>query len=341
MSEFDSISSYESLYKAHRAARLGKRDKSDVIKFEMRLSENLYKLKDALESETYVVSGYHNFLVFDPKTREIQALRYHDRVVQHAVCDGVLSPYFERRLIYDNAACRKGKGTHFAMDRLNGFLCAHYAKHGLRGYALKCDISKYFDNIDHTVLKLMLSKCGFEPKVERLLFNIIDSYEKTADKGLPIGNQTSQYFALFYLDSVDRLIKERLQIKHYTRYMDDFILIHHDKKYLQACLAEIKNMCEGTLGLNLNPKTQIFPLVKGVPYLGFRFHLSESGKPLRILERKKKIKLRRMVKCLLLLPPENNEYVAIRLCSARAHLAHGNEYKLSAALFPPPPMQRA
>lgn len=145
----------------------------------------------------------------------------------------------ERHLIYDNAACRKDKGTLFAMNRLNEFLYSHYRIHGRKGYFLKCDIRKFFDNIDHEVLKNSLTRIVDDDRTLRLLFNIIDSYETASGKGIPMGNQTSQWFALYYLDPLDRLVKEKLRIKYYTRYMDDMILISENKEVLKEALAEI------------------------------------------------------------------------------------------------------
>jgi len=108
-------------------------------------------------------------------------LSFSDRVVQHSFCDNLLEPFFEKRLIYDCAACRKGKGTHFAIDRLNGFLRAFYRKHGTDGWILKCDVRKYFDSIDHDVLKRMLAKYP-DPDVRLFLDMVIDSYHKDTGK---------------------------------------------------------------------------------------------------------------------------------------------------------------
>lgn len=112
------------------------------------------------------------------------------------------------------------------------FLHDFYKKNGANGYFLKCDIRKFFDNIDHLVLKQKLSKVIEDERVLTLLYQIIDSFEVAPGKGLPLGNQTIQWFAIFYLDGFDRLIKEKLRIKYYSRYMDDCVLIYQDKKYL-------------------------------------------------------------------------------------------------------------
>lgn len=236
MSEYEKIWNFQNLYKAHTKARLGKRGTREVIDFELNLAKNLSSISDALREHTYELSGYYDFKVYDPKERTIHALHYRDRVVQHCLCDEVLAPILERKLIYDNAACRAGKGTHFALNRVTVFLRDFYHRNGsAEGYILKCDIRKFFDNVDHEILKKRISKVIFDEEVLQLLFRIIDSYEKTPGKGLPLGNQTSQWFALYYLDGFDRLIKEKLQIRYYSRYMDDCVLIHADKKYLVHC----------------------------------------------------------------------------------------------------------
>ena len=251
MINYDEIHSFQNLYKAHLAARKGKRDKTDVIRFEMNLAENLYELQQALLDKTYHPKGYKHFYVYDPKLRSIYAPSYADRVVQHCLCDNILTPVLEKHLIYDNAACRVGKGTHFSIYRLSGFMRDFYGKYKDGGFFLKCDVRKYFDSIDHDVLKEKLKKVFGSDDIFVLLCRIIDSYELARGKGLPLGNQTSQWFALLYLDEADRLIKEKLRIKYYVRYMDDFILLHHSKEYLHECLFRIRELFSGSLKLEL------------------------------------------------------------------------------------------
>lgn len=143
---YEKIYDFQNLYQAHRAARLGKRNTREVIEFEMDLADNLTRLSDSLRDQSYRMSGYYSFYVHDPKTRTIHALHYVDRVVQHCICDEALAPVLDKRLIYDNAACRIGKGTHFALGRISGFLSEYYRHHGADGYFLKCDIRKFFDS---------------------------------------------------------------------------------------------------------------------------------------------------------------------------------------------------
>ena len=333
---FNAMVDFEKMYDAYRRAAAGKRNNHDVIEFELNLSKNLWDLLRQMEDKTYRVDGYHKFMIYDPKEREIQALSFRDRVVQHCLCDNILKPYFEKRLIYDNAACREGKGTHFAMDRLAGFLREHYKRHGTEGYILKYDIRHYFDSIDHEVLKKRLWNIP-DRNVLGLLFHIINSYAKEKDSvtgretGLPMGNQTSQWFALYYLDPLDRLIKEKMRIKHYIRYMDDGILVHESKEYLNEVLIEMRKLLE-TLRIEFNQKTQIFPISEGVDFLGFRFYLTDTGKVIKRLRTSNKRRWKRRLKKF------REEYrngektfaeIKRSVASYHGHLSHGHTYKLN------------
>ena len=331
MTDYDKICDFGNLYKAHTVARLSKRTTREVIDFEMNLSENLTEISDRLKNGTYEMSGYYSFMVHDPKDRVIHALHYRDRVVQHCICDEVLAPTLDKRLIYDNAACRIGKGTHFAMERLSGFLREFYRKHGTDGYFLKCDIRKFFDNIDHEILKRKLQKVFKEEKMLSLFYQIIDSYEKSPGKGLPLGNQTSQWFAIYYLDGLDRLIKEKLQIRYYSRYMDDCVLIHEDKDYLKHCLDVMCDYAETELNLSFNEKTKIFPIKNGVDYLGWHFYMTDTGKVIRKVKQSTKVKYKRKLRYFQKAYAEGRtdlDEIKQVLSSYRSHLSFGHTYKL-------------
>ena len=336
MTDYERICSFSNLMQAHRAARKGKRDRRDVIEFEMRLSENLTKLSAALREHRYRMSPYQVFYVYDPKERLIHAPCYRDRVVQHCICDQVLGPLLEKRLIYDNAACRIRKGTHFSLNRLTYFLTDFHKKHGTDGYFLKCDIRKYFQNIDHDVLKKKIARLPTDKETKNLLYGIIDSYESGPGIGLPLGNQTSQWFAIYYLDEIDRLIKEKLHIRYYTRYMDDFVLIHENKAYLSECLSVIHRCLHENLKLELNEKTQIFPIRCGVDYLGFHTYMTKSGKIIRKVRQGTKKKYRRRLRQMqdkyARGQMELEEITAV-LNSYHAHLSHGHTWHLQRKLL--------
>ena len=336
MTDFEKIWSFQNLYRAHKTARLGKRGTKEVIAFEMNLAENLTRLLDSLKDGSYRLSGYYSFYVQDPKVRKIHALHYIDRDVQHCLCDEVLAPLLDKRLIYDNAACRIGKGTHFALGRVNGFLHSFYHRFGTEGYFLKCDIRKFFDSIDHEILKNRLRKVICEEDILKLLFLIIDSYEASPGKGLPLGNQTSQWYAIYYLDGFDRLVKEKLKIRYYSRYMDDCVLLHQDKAYMKMCHAEMQRYLAQEMKLEFNEKTQIFPISNGVDYLGWHIYLTESGKVIRKVRSNTKKKFQRRLKTMekkYAAGKKQLEDVKQVLTSFHAHLAYGNTWRLQEKAF--------
>lgn len=293
------VADFEALLRAHRKVRRGKRFQGDVVRFEMELNRNLHTLTMELAEGVYKPQGYAAFVVREPKVRRIHTLPYRDRVVQRALCDEVLVPAIEPRLAYDCAACRRGKGVHFALDRLTSFLREHHNRHGSDGWILKGDIASYFASIDRETVKRMLRRLFRDERVLSLLQEIIDGAPPSPTgpgRGLPLGNMTSQWFANLYLNPLDRLVKERMQVRGYSRYLDDFLLIHHDRAYLDECLRHIRVMLERKLHLSLNHKTQIFPLRHGVDYLGFHTYLTESGKVVRVLRRDSVQRVKRKLK---------------------------------------------
>ena len=206
----------------------------------------------------------------------------------------------------------------------------------MNGYFLKCDIRKFFDNIDHFTLKQKLSKVVADTDVLTLLYQIIDSFEVSNGKGLPLGNQTSQWFAIFYLDGFDRLIKEKLRIKYYSRYMDDCVLLHNDKSYLRDCLEKIREYAATELKLDFNEKTKIFPIKNGVDYLGWHIYLSQSGKIIRKVKQQTKYKYKRKLKYFQTAYSKNQLefcYIMQVLSSYKAHLEYGHTYKLQSKLL--------
>ncbi|MCL2540032.1 MAG: reverse transcriptase/maturase family protein [Firmicutes bacterium] len=317
--------SFDNLLKSHKKCRLSKQHKTEVIRFEINLGINLVKLSNDLASGKYNVGRYKEFMVYDPKKRLIEALSYRDRIVQMTLCRQVLEPALEPKLIYDNAACRKGKGTLFSVNRLQSFLFNYYLSNERKadGYALKCDIAKYFASINHGILFRQLNKCGFDEQSMSLIQKVISSRNAETGVGLPLGNQTSQWFALLYLNGLDHFIKEKLRIKYYIRYMDDFVLIHNSKDYLKHCKSEIDKFLAGKLELKLNAKTQITRLKDGIDFLGFRHILTDTGKVVRLLRQQYKLGLKRKLKKLGYLKARamvDDNYVLQRVNAYKAHV---------------------
>ncbi|MCI5210481.1 MAG: RNA-directed DNA polymerase, partial [Candidatus Electrothrix sp. ATG2] len=216
-------------------------------------------------SGRYWPGEYSTFQVRDPKPRQICAAPFHDRVVFHAVCN-VLEPLFERRLIFDSWACRRGKGSHAAIKRAQYFSRRHE-------YFLQGDVHKYFDSIDHASLKILLRRIIKDKRLLALLDRIINHAPPglPPGKGLPIGNLTSQHFANLYLGELDHFIKEVLHVRGYVRYMDDILLFADNKPTLHNAFAELKQFLAARLQLALKNENVIpTPVSEGIPFLGFR-----------------------------------------------------------------------
>lgn len=292
--------------------RQSKNHKREIVDFELKLRRNLCDLSRLLLSGKYDIVHYRKFNVYEPKKREIESLSYKHRVVQMALCFNILEPLLERHVIETNCACRAGKGTDYARDVLQNYI-HRLSKRG-KVYALKCDVSKFFASIDHEILIQKLSKVGFEDKTFDLLKKIINS--TSGDRGLPIGNQTSQWFSLFYLDSVDRVVKEVLRCKCYVRYMDDFILLSNDKTYLKYCLTMIRQEVS-RCHLKLNDKTQIITLSQGIAFLGYLFKIDSRGRLLRYYTQRAKCRIKKYFKCYNFLLTNNlvrlEDYIIPRL----------------------------
>ena len=295
----DEIFTFENLYDAYKNCRKSKQHKGEVIRFESNLAINLNILIKELTTKKYKLGKYKKFYIYEPKQRLIEALPFKDRVVIRCFCDVCLKSKIDKRLIYDNCACRKEKGTTFAIKRLHKFLRTEYFKNqNNKIYFLKCDIRKYFPSINHDILLRMLEKINFSDDEMWIIRKIIKEQPDNATRGLPLGNQSSQWFALFYLNKLDHFIKEQLKIKYYVRYMDDMILIHRYKGYLVKCKQEIESFCQQFLDLKLNEKTQIGELKNGIDFLGYRHILSNTGKIIVKLRASSKQRMKKHIKTL-------------------------------------------
>ena len=294
MATLGEIFTFERLKNAHELCRLKKQHKRGTIMFEMELARNLADLVSRLQSRKYKPGKHKQFKLYDPKERTIDALPYKDRVVLMCFTKYVLTPKLENRVIYDNAASRVNKGTHFAVKRLHEFMRKSFRENkGNGAYFLKCDMSKYFASLDHDYLLDKLHRIGFSDDEMWFMELVVRSYGTC---GVPLGNHTSQWFAVLYLDDLDRHIKEKLRVKAYTRYMDDFILIHSDKEFLRKCKDEIETVCQKMkVRLNKN-KTQIGQLKDGVDYLGFNHKLTATGEITRRVRASAMIRHKRYLK---------------------------------------------
>jgi RNA-directed DNA polymerase len=276
---FDNVCAADNLYSAYRKARKGKRNRPDVVKFELNLETELQDLREALINQTYTPGPFKHFTIYERKARLISVAPFRDRVLHHAIMNE-LEPVLDKRLVHDCYACRVGKGVHKAIDRYQ-----HYANR--YAYELKLDVQKFFPSIDHHVLKNILRRRLKDPRLLALLAQIVDHAPEDIvasplvyfagddlltpiqrPRGLPIGNLTSQVFANVYLDDLDHWVKEVLQVDGYIRYMDDLFLFGDDKTQLWAVRSAIDEKL-ASLRLRLRGgKTQLFQTNERLDVLG-------------------------------------------------------------------------
>ncbi len=317
---YDRICEFGNLHLAYLKARQCKRYRREVLAFSMNLEEELLLLQEELLSGSYRTGTYRHFTVYEPKKREISALPFRDRIVHHAICN-VIEPLFENKFIKDSYACRRAKGSHAGSARLTEFLRRSRRMWG-KVYCLQADVSKFFPSVDHGVLKAVIRKTIRCKRTLKLLDDIIDSIG--TEKGMPIGNLTSQLFANVYLNELDHFAKEKLQARFYIRYMDDFLILHNEKGQLHRWRAEIEDFMKHVLNLDLNAKTAIFPVNQGVDFLGYRTWPTH-----KLLRKRNILGMKRKLKRLADLYQENLialEKITPVIASWLGHAKHANSH---------------
>jgi len=278
---FDRTFSEENLYQAYLDARKGKRKKRACFKFEVGLGANLAQLHSEISGGTYRPRPYFQFVVYEPKRRVIYAPDFRDVVVQHAIYR-VVYPIFDRTFISTSFACRKGYGTHRASD---------YTQRALRAYSgdlytLKLDIRRFFYSIDRAILRALIER---KIKDARLVDMMMLFAEHDEPLGIPIGNLLSQLYALIYLNPLDHFVKRELKVKHYVRYVDDFILIGLERDQCLEYRERIKSFLIDRLHLEVS-KSTIQKIKRGVNFVGYRTWRSR-----RFIRKYSLYKFRRMV----------------------------------------------
>ena len=322
---YEDILSFDNLYKGLKKSCRNVRWKDSTVGYEGNALKNTYRLRQSLLSGKYKIDRYQHFTVYEPKKREIVATRLKDRQFQRSLCDNGFYEQITKSFITDNCACLRGRGVDYTLNRLTKHLRRYRIESGSDGWVLKCDIHHYFPSIRHDIAKAAIRKRVKDREIAARACEVVDSF---GDIGLGLGSQISQLVALAVLDDLDHYIKERLRIKHYIRYMDDFILIHPDKEYLQFCRGEIESKLHA-IGLQLNHKTTLYPLRQGVKLLQWRFIISDSGAIIRKMNKKKHGKQRRKLKKLFA-KEESGDYAPgtahESLVSYLANAARGNTY---------------
>ncbi|MFH1889353.1 MAG: reverse transcriptase domain-containing protein [Nanoarchaeota archaeon] len=231
---YSEVCSIQNLVLAWRKARKGKTKKHYVQKFEKNLGKNIKSLHNNLKCQTYKPRPLKTFILRDPKTRKISKSHFRDRIVHHAIVN-ILEPIYEKSFIFDNCACRKGKGSLLALNRFRKFQRKVTNNLTSRAYCLKADIKQYFREVNHNFLIAVLRKKISDEEIISLIKLILKNNvsDNPIGKGMPLGNLTSQFFANVYLNELDQFVKNKLGAKYYIRYVDDFVLLDSSEENLR------------------------------------------------------------------------------------------------------------
>ena len=276
---FEKMVSPENLFAAWDAFVSDKRKRRDVRWFEWRLEQNIFGLYRELASQQYRHGPYASFHISDPKPRQIHKATVRDRIVHHAVF-AVLESVFEPTFISTSFSCRRGKGTHSGFFSLEKSIRQVSQNYHRPCFVLKCDVKKFFASVDHTILLGMIGRRVCDERAMSLIREIVESYDAgknlragnkpSASHGLPIGNLTSQLFANIYLNEFDQFVKNQLEVEHYLRYTDDFIVVHRDETYLRDLIPLFETFLTKHLKLTLHPdKVFLRKCRQGVDFLGY------------------------------------------------------------------------
>lgn len=313
---YDNIISVENLLDAWQEFIKGKRKRKDVQEFARHLMQNILKLHHELADGTYQHGGYEHFKISDPKPRDIHKASVRDRLVHHAIYRK-LYPFFDRTFIFDSYSCREGKGTHKALKQFRTYASCASNDHANTLWVLKCDIRKFFASIDQEVLMKIVSNFIPDDRVVALIAGVVASFDSgTKEKGLPLGNLTSQLLVNIYMNEFDQFMKNELRTRYYVRYADDFVILSRDKNNLLKTLSYMEVFLREKLRLEMHPnKVSISTLASGVDFLGW-VHFSDH----RVLRTSTKRRMFRRIEEVNGREETVQSYLGL--------LSHGNTWKL-------------
>lgn len=280
---YENIYDLDNIEKAYKEVCKNTRNERKVFNMKQYKAIYISRIYNILKNREYNVGPYNKFVVYEPKERQIVSQGIQDKVINHLVARYILYPAILPCLLETNVASRKYKGTRAGIEYEQEFIRKCKIKYKTY-YILKCDISKFFASINHERLKEKLEKRIKEKEALKIVFDLIDSN----DKGLYIGSMANQILAIFYLNDLDKFIKEKLKIKYYVRYQDDMLLFHPSKKYLRYCFKEIEEFLKNEK-LKLNSKSRLYKSTDNFIFLG----RNPKGKYIRYRNLKRKFKARR------------------------------------------------
>ncbi len=317
------VIAFDNLLRAAQRAAQGKRHAAVVARFMDRREFECLALQRELLSGAWRPGRPNCFRISDPKERLIVAAPFRDRVVHHALID-ILEPHLDRRMIHESFACRRGKGTHAALDHAQRALRAHE-------WFLKMDVRHFFGSLRHSVVADTIARVIKDRRVLDLVMATLGD----GGVGLPIGSLTSQWFANMVLSRLDHRVKQTLRVPGYVRYMDDMVLFHDDRDRLRYARGEVEQYLGDELGLALKERATILaPARCGLPFLGWRLYGGTRRlRPENLRRTRKRVaqRLRQNDAGLI-----SDEQLAAAIRSVTEHLSHGSTRALRRSWFHPP-----
>ncbi len=284
--------SFEDFDAYYLSCRRRKRNKRSARAFELALESNLWDLLTELNDGRYAPGPSTCFVITRPRPREVWAAEFRDRIVHHMLYNAI-GAGIERSFIADSCACIPGRGTLYAVHRLEDKVRSITQNWSRPAFYLKMDIANFFVSIDKGILADQLRAKIREPRWRDQALQILlhdprpgarilthpgtmdrvphhkRLAEAPAGRGLPIGNLSSQFFANVHLDALDQFVKHQLRCRHYIRYVDDMIMLHESPQQLNAWRNAVDQFLRDRLRLQINPgKTILQPVDRGIDFVG-------------------------------------------------------------------------
>lgn len=291
---FEEVFSYENIYKAGKKCVRGVSWKESVQNYRRKMISNTYKLYKDIRTGKFKFSKPYVFWINERgKERKIQSQKVVERVLQRALCDNVIVPLYDKTFIYDNAANRIGKGMDHTLNRVNCHMQRYFKKYGNEGYIVTCDFHDFFNSVPHDVVYKENARRIFDPRIRKIANMCMEIY---GDVGFGLGAHTSQIYTNIAISPLDHYIKDKLRVKFYGRYVDDFYFFAHTLEEAKVLLSKIKKKSE-KLGMEFNnKKTRIRKFKNGFKFLKTKFFCTETGKVVRKINKNSAVRMRRKMK---------------------------------------------
>lgn len=260
---FEEVFSYENLYKAGKKCMRGVMWKASTQNYAKKRISTTYQIYEKLKNKKFKFSKPYIFYISERgKTRKIQAQKLSERIVQRTLCDHVIVPIYDNTFIYDNAANRIGKGMDHTLDRVNCHMQRHFRKYGLNGYIVTCDFKDFFNSAPHDIVYKENKKRLYDRDIMNVANSCMELY---GERSFGLGAHTSQIYTNIAVTPLDHYIKDKLRVKCYARYVDDFYYFTKNLEEAKQILDKIRIKVK-ELGLELNEKkTKIQKFAKGYP----------------------------------------------------------------------------